>query len=251
MARFSQLEFDETSPERQGPKEEPVRDAAYFYKEALRCWLAGDFELALRNYSRILTKNNTIFEAWLGQTLMLIELGEYNEAIVWTDKALELFPQQPELFAVKAVAFYRDSKMEKAVDSSDISVSKENTTSRVWLARAEVMFDRKGSIAESCLCKAVSMAGKEIGIIRLEAARLLRQKDNYTAAIEHLNEAIRIFPKSALAWYELGCCQTQLGLPHAKVTLEQSLKLRPNWSKAKTAISKCGRSGFFRKLFGR
>jgi tetratricopeptide (TPR) repeat protein len=250
MARFSQLEFDETGPERQIRGGEPVRDAAYFYKEAIRCWLAGDFELALRNYSRMLEENKTFFEAWLGQALMLIELGEYNEAIVWADKALELFPQQPELFAVKAIACCRDLKMEKAVTYSDISVNKDNTTSRVWLARAEVMFDRRSSISESCLSKAVSMAGKEIGIIRLDAARLLRQKGSYTAAIEHLNEAIRIFPKSALAWYELGYCQAELGYSEARATLEQSLKLRPNWKKARTAMSKC-RGGFFRRLFGR
>lgn len=250
MARFSQLEFDETGPERQIRGGEPVHDAAYFYKEAIRCWLAGDFELALRNYSRMLEKNKTFFEAWLGQALMLIELGEYNEAIVWADKALELFPQQPELFAVKAIACCRDLKMEKAVTYSDISVSKDNTTSRVWLARAEVMFDRRKSITESCLSKAVSMAGKEIGIIRLDAGRLLRQKGSFNAAIEHLNEAVRIFPKSALAWYELGCCQAELGYSEARATLEQSLKLRPNWKKAKTAMSKC-KGGFLRRLFGR
>lgn len=251
MDRFSQLEFGEVSPERKRPQGEPIRGAGYFHKEALKYWLAGDFELALRNYSRALEKNSTLFDAWVGQVLMLIELGEYQEAIVWADKALELFPEHPELLAVKAVACCRDSKMEKAIAYSDNSISKENITSRVWLVRAEVLLNRKSSIAENCISKAISIAGNMAPVVKLEAARLLRKKGGYSAAIGHLNDVVKVFPKSALAWYELGSCQSKLGLSQAKTTLEQSLRLRPDWNIAKLALAKCGGRGFFSRLFGR
>jgi tetratricopeptide (TPR) repeat protein len=251
MDRFSQLEFDEKTPERKRSQGEPIRDADYFHKEALKYWLAGDFELALRNYSRALEKNSTLLDAWVGQVLMLIELGEYKEAIVWADKALELFPEHPELLAVKAVACCRDYKMEKAIAYSDNSISKEDITSRIWLARAEVMLNRKSSIAENCISKAISIASNMAPVVKLEAARLLRKKGGYSAAIGHLNEVVKVFPKSALAWYELGCCQSKLGLSEAKATLEQSLDLRPDWDVAKSALAKCGRGGFFNKLFRR
>jgi tetratricopeptide (TPR) repeat protein len=251
MDRFSQLEFDEKIPERKHSQGEPIRDAAYFHKEALKYWLAGDFELALRNYSRVLEQDSIAFDAWVGQVLMLTELGEYHEAIVWADKGLELFPEHPELLAVKAVACCRDSKMEKAIAYSDNSISREHTTSRVWLARAEVLLNRKSSIAENCISKAISIAGKMAPVVKLEAARLLRKKGGYSAAIGHLNEVVQVFPKSALAWYELGCCQSKLGLPQAKATLEQSLNLRPDWNVAKAALSRCGKGRFFSRLFGR
>lgn len=251
MDRFTQLEFDEKKPERKRSQGEPIRDADYFHKEALKYWLAGDFELALRNYSRVLERNNTVFDAWVGQVLMLIELGEYHEAVVWADKALELFPEHPELLAVKAVACYRDAKPEKAIAYSDNSISKENITSRVWLARAEVLLNRKSSIAENCISKAISIAGNMAPITKLEAARLLRKKGCYSAAIGHLNDVIKVFPKSALAWYELGCCQVKLGRSEAKETLKQSLRLRPGWDRAETALAKCSKMGFFGKLFRR
>lgn len=251
MDRFSQLEFDEQMPERKRSQGEPVRDANYFYAEALRYWLAGDFELALRNYSRVLEQNNTVFDAWVGQVLMLIELGEYKEAVVWTDKALELFPEHPELLAVKAVACCRDAKLEKAIAYSDNSICKENITSRVWLARAEVLLNRKSSIAENCISKAISIAGDMAPVVKLEAARLLRKKGGYSAAIVYLNEVVKVFPKSALTLYELGCCQSKLGLSEAKATLEQSLRLRPDWDVAKSALAKCGKGGFFNKLYRR
>jgi len=251
MDRFSQLEFDEKMPERKRSQGEPIRDADYFHNEALKYWLAGDFELALRNYSRVLEQNSTIFDAWVGQVLMLVELGEYKEAIVWADKALELFPEHPELLAVKAVACCRDAKPEKAIAYSDNSISKDNITSRVWLARAEVLLNRKSPVAENCVSKAISIAGDMAPVIKLEAARLLRRKGSYSAAINYLNEVVKVFPKSALSWYELGCCQSKLGLSEAKATLEQSLRLRPDWDIAKAALAKCDKGRFLSKLFKR
>ncbi len=251
MDRFSQLEFGEVSPERERLQGEPIRDAGYFHKQALKYWLAGEFELALRNYSRVLEKDSTVFDAWVGQVLMLIELGEYSEAIVWADKALELFPEHPELLAVKAIACCRDAKMEKAIAYSDNSLSKEKVTYRVWLARAEVLLNRKNAVTENCISKAISIAGNMTSIAKLEAARLLRKKSCYFAALGYLNEVVKVCPKSALVWYELGCCQTKLGLPHAKASLEQCLKLRPDWDRAKTALAKCRKWRFFNRLFGR
>lgn len=252
MNRFSQLEFGEVGPERKPTfSGEPIREADYFYKEALKYWLAGDFEPALRNYSKVLERNSTFFDAWVGQVLMLIELGEYREALIWADKALELFPEHPELLALKAVANARDAKMEKAIAYSDNSISKDNITPRVWLARAEVFLNRKSPIADNCISKAISIAGSNAPVIKLEAARLLRKKGSYSTAIGYLNEVVKVFPKSALAWYNLGCCQAELGRPEATATLEQSLKLRPGWERPKDALRQFRKRGFFRKLFGR
>ena len=249
MDRFSQLEFGEKTPERKRSDGEPIRDANYFLKEALRFWLAGDFEVALRNYSRVLEQNNIDIEGWVGQVMMLIELGEYKEALIWADKALKLFPEHPELLAAKAVACHRDAKPDKALAYSDNSISQDDVTSRVWLARAEVMLSQKSQVVDGCISKAISNAGKKSAIIKLEAARLLRRKGNYVGAIVYLNEVVQEFPKSALAWYELGCCQGKLGLPQAKATLEQCLQFHPHWEEAKKALNKYGGRGLLGKLF--
>jgi tetratricopeptide (TPR) repeat protein len=254
MDRFSQLEFggDEAEP-KGGAKShgETVRDAEHYYREATKYWLAADFELALRNYSRILEQNSTIFEGWAGQVLMLIELGEYREAGVWADKALELFPEHPELLALKALACVRDAKLDQAVAYSDNSVGKENLTPRVWLTRAEIFLDRKGPIAEGCINKAVGCANKLGPIVKLEAGRLLRRKRNYVFAIRYLKEAVQDLSHSPLAWYELGCCQASLGLPEAVHSLEQCVNLRPDWDEAKDMLRKVGNRGFFRRLMGK
>ncbi len=248
MDCFSQLEFDEKGPLPRGQGEQ-VRDADYFLRVALKYWLAGDFEVALRNYSRALEQDKAAFDGWIGQVMMLIELGEYKEALIWADKALSLFPEHPELLAAKAIACCRDARMDKAAAYSDNSINKEHITSRVWLARAEVMISRKSQVADGCISKAISIAGKMAPVIKLEAARLLRKKGNYSAAIGHLNDVVQVFPKSALVWYELGCCQAKLGLSQAKETLKQSLLFRPDWDVAKRALRSCGGRGLLGRFF--
>lgn len=253
MRRFSRLEFGDKSDEGagKGPSGEEIRDEEYFHKQALRYWLAGDFELALRNYSRALEQNSTFYPGWLGQVLMLVELGEYKEAAVWVDKALEMFPEHPELLAAKAVACARDGRMEKAIGYSDNSVAKDNVTSLVWLARAEVLLNRKSNIAQNCISKAVAAAGEDGPMVRLRAGRLLNQRGDYAAALQYLRAVTDELPKSALAWYELGLCQAKLGRPEAEVSFEQALKIHPNWPTAEDALRKFKNRGFFTRLFGR
>jgi tetratricopeptide (TPR) repeat protein len=250
MDRFSQLEFGDARRAQPSASGEVARDAQYFCKEALRYWLSGDYELALRNYCRALEQNNATFEGWAGQVLMLIELGEYREADLWADKALELFPSHPELLALKAIACARDARVQKAIAYSDSAVGQDRTPARAWLARAEVFLDRRDSVVDGCLSKAIGSAGQDTAVVRLEVARLLRRRRAYPAAMEHLQEVVKLLPGSALAWYELGCCQQSMGLAHAQVSLEQALRLHAHWPAAEQALRRRG-GGFWSRVFGK
>ncbi|UCG47801.1 MAG: tetratricopeptide repeat protein [Phycisphaerales bacterium] len=250
MKRFSRLEFgDRNGAGKKKADGQEIRDEEYFRQQAVRFWLAAEFELALRNYSRALERNSMLFEAWLGQVLMLIELREYPEAMVWADKALELFPEHPDLLAAKAVACSRDGRREKALAYSDNSISKENAGSRVWLARSEVLLRRNSRVAETCLSKAVGMASQDSAQVRLEAGRLLNRTGSHGSALEYLRAAVEALPKSALAWYELGCCQAKLGRAEAEAAFEHTLKLRPDWEQARTALRRFKKRGILRKIF--
>lgn len=250
MSRFSSLEFGDRERSDKKPQNgEAIRDERYFYEQARKDWLNGDFEVALRNYSRSLERNSSFFQAWSGQIYMLIELGEYPEAIIWSQKALELFPEHPELFSAMAVAHSRDAKFSKAMAYSDNSVSKDNVTWPVWLARAEVLMKRKSRVAQSCISKAVSIADNDTNFAHMEAGRILRRNGKYSAALEHLNDSVKSFPKSALAWYEFGCCQANLGFPEAAASLKQSLHYRPQWILAESQLNRVENTGLFKRMF--
>ena len=87
---------------RAGPLDGSVRgdpDAQRHVAEAQAAYERADFEQALRSYSRVLEHDPLHVPAWAGQVRALIELGEFQEARLWADKALERFPTEPELLA--------------------------------------------------------------------------------------------------------------------------------------------------------
>jgi len=252
MSRFENLEFDDKVARRANAAAPgaPLRDATYFHVEAEKAYLAGDFEVALRNYSRILEQNSALFEGWFGQVRMLIDLTEYEEALLWADKALELFPNNPELLATKAVAANRSGAMDNAMALSDNAISRKNVTPYVWLARAEILFARNSRTAEHCLRNAVSIAGNSIARVRLECGRILLQAGKCLNALDYLTQAVTDLPASALAWLELGRCQAALALPAAQTTLSQCLSLRPHWILAMDALRHYNSRGFFGRIKG-
>jgi tetratricopeptide (TPR) repeat protein len=250
MTRFSSLEFDDAGRQPERGDGEGIRNEAYFYKQAILSYLHGDFELGLRNYSRALEVNNTFLAGWAGQIRMLIELGEYKEAVVWSDKAMELFPEHPEFLSYKAIASHRDARFDKAMAFSDVAIGKDNPGPWVWLARTEILMKKNRRIAETCIPKALACAGREAPLVRLEAGRILMRYKCYVLAMDFLSTAARDFPKSALAWLEFGRCQRMLGHEQARTTLEQCLTLRPLWDAPEKEIANIKKS-FFGKILER
>src|SRR6266508_1967339 len=107
MGRFSNLEFGEQyegelrekshlQPGQQCPL---VKDEAFFLAEAKMAFQNGQFDRALRSYAKVLEFNPRNPVAWTGQVRMLIELKDFQDAKLWADKALEKFPNEPELLA--------------------------------------------------------------------------------------------------------------------------------------------------------
>src|SRR4051812_12625569 len=123
MSRFVNLEFDGES-ERLPHIARPLalKDGAHYFAEATTAFQNGNFEAALRQYSKVLEFEPDNAAAWAGQVRMLIELGEFGEAKLWADKALEKFPNDAELLASKAVALGRTGDLAGAMLFSDAAV---------------------------------------------------------------------------------------------------------------------------------
>src|SRR6266481_5895300 len=130
MSRFVNLEFGGESEDAQ--KQGLVKDEAYYSAEARLAFESGDFESALRLYSKVLEFNPQNSVAWTGQVRMLIELDEHHEAKVWADKALERFPHEPELLAAKAVALARGGDLQEALAFSDAAIEERGDSPYIW-----------------------------------------------------------------------------------------------------------------------
>ena len=128
MSRFENLELSGENEEQPRRHKALVKDEIYFLSEAQTAFENGQFETALRSYGKAIEFNATIAAAWTGQVRMLIELGEHKEAKLWADKALEHFPNEPELLAAKAVALARTGDLDGALIFSDTSIEERGNT---------------------------------------------------------------------------------------------------------------------------
>ena len=76
MSRFGNLEFEGDEHQEVGAEQKlPVKDESYYRERGAHRVRNGQFEPALRYYSKILEFNLTNTAAWAGQVRMLIELA--------------------------------------------------------------------------------------------------------------------------------------------------------------------------------
>jgi len=212
MGRFVNLEFDSDSEERPQRLEKPLlKDENYYVSEARAAFENGNFESALRLFSKVLEFNPQNAAAWTGQVRMLIELNECKEARLWAEKALERFPHDPELLAAKAVALARSGDLEGAISFSDAAIEERGDTPYVWLARADVLLARKERRADFCFEKALLLAPRDWFVAWL-AARIRFFYQQFAMALKLLQQAVSWRSDHFLLWLELGLCQKALGL---------------------------------------
>ena len=253
MSRFGNLEFGESedqSPDFQKPL---LKDEAFYFHEALTAFQAGNFEPGLRYYAKVLEFNPQNAAAWTGQVRMLIELGEYREAKLWADKALERFPREPELLAAKAVALARNGDLQGALAFSDASIEERGDTPYVWLARGDVLLAREEHRADYCFEKALLLAPRDWFVAWL-AARIRYFYKQFALALKCLQQAVEWNAGHFLLWLDLGRCQQALGLDAlATRSFMQAQQLNPHCSEATLGLVELKETrfipGWLRRLF--
>lgn len=248
MSRFSSLEFNHEFGDES--HEEVVKDERFYYVDACAAFEQADFDKALRSYSKVLEFNPQNAAAWTGQVRALIELGEFREAKLWADKALEHFPTEPELLAAKAVALGRCGDLVGALAFSDASIEERGDTPYIWLARGDVLLARREKRADYCFDKAIALAPRDWFIAWL-AARIRFFYDQFTLAVKLLKQALEWEPCQGVLWLQLGLGQKSLGMVGAaRESFARSLELRPHCPLTEQALAELGQVGLMSRVSG-
>jgi tetratricopeptide (TPR) repeat protein len=251
MSRFVNLEFgDEHESHSQDGAPLLTKDEAHYFNAASTAFENGNFEPALRLYAKVLEFNPRNAAAWTGQVRMLIELGEYREAKLWGDKALEKFPNEPELLAAKAVALGRSGDLQTALAFSDASIEERGDTPYIWLARADVLLARKETRADYCFEKALALKPDDWFVTWL-AARIRFYNEQFALALKLAQQAVELNAGHFLLWLELGRCQQALGLAGpARHSFTQAQQLHPHHPEVARAFRELAGVNIFAQLAG-
>ncbi len=250
MSRFSNLEFGGHQEDESGRREE-LRDETYFVAQAETAFTQGEFEPALRAWSKVLEHNPKYAGAWTGQVRMLIELGEYREARLWADKALEQFPNEAELLAAKAVALARAGDLDAALVFSDNAIEERGNTPYIWLARGDVLLARQEKRAEYSFEKAVRLAPGNWVPLWL-TARAYFFYHRIVLAMQHAQQGLALDAGRGMLWLQAGQCQLALGLvTPARLSLEQAQQLLPRSPLVAAVCREVAQTGLGARLRGR
>jgi tetratricopeptide (TPR) repeat protein len=264
MKRFDRLEFEDANPRHEQAEDvsaaqqlfprtvDEQRDEHHWIRVAVDERRNGMHEAALRYYSRALELDKSLVQGWVGQVQMLIALGEYPEAELWSRKALELFRNNAELLAARAQALCRIGDLKSAQASCDAAIGQQGMFSAPWIARGELMLARRERTEEYCFDKAEQsdadwLVPLEIGVIYEFYGRAAK-------ALSRTRKAVETAPDHAYCWYRQGVCEMALDLVvPAEKSFRRCLQIAPKHEEARTALFALDRTRrpvrrFFRRL---
>ncbi len=249
MGRFEHLEFD--GQNRNTPVGRAEVSASDEKRHLQRAWEfvgKGQFEQALRDFSKVLEFNPLSPDAWLGQVRMLIELGEYREANVWADKGLEKLPHSADLLAAKAVALARLGDTAAALTYSDNAMAEQGETAYVWLSRGDVFLRAKEPRFADCFERAFQLSPGD-WLFPWLASRVCAFYNKLALALKHAQKAVELDAMRAIAWAQQGQCQLALNLSHlAEKSFQQARELDSQCPAAYEGIRQLAKMGMWQRF---
>ena len=257
MSRFGHLEFEDRQTRQKQPElpshtGTAIQTADSLLERANDEYRWGRFEMALRLFTRCLEEDRTRVRAWVGQVQMLVQLQEHHEARMWADKALELFRNNGELLAAKAQACARVGDKRPAYVCSDLSMQASGSSPYRWQVRGEVLLASKEKTFDACFKR--SLAEPEADWFDRDViASTYLYYGKAASALDFASQAAEMHPQSGYAWFILGLCQKQLGLPKPTVrtSFEKCLQLRGDYVEARHALVALDSESLLRRLMHR
>lgn len=253
MGRFSNLEFDGKQVPGNGPLStgQEVRDDGHYLRLGDQDHRSARFERALRHYSRALEFNANLQAAWVGQVQMLIELGEFAEANLWADKALEIHRDHPELLSGKAVAWARLGDAKRAIQFTDAALAQRGMAPVVWMARGEALMAAGQANDDHCFERA-SMESHQDWFVQLRIARACYWHRCFSRAMAWATRALKREPGAPFAVHVLGDCQLALGLRgEAETSYRQALALDRDFDLSREALANLEKQGVLSRAWAR
>lgn len=234
-SRFAGLEAV-APPNSRGRGGAVVRDADFYLAAALERELNGEHAKALNQYSAALGEDPLCIGAWTRQLWMLLYLDEAIEATTWADKALQAFPNDPDILSLKSLALWRNGMTEDARTLNDAALAATRNSANVWLARGAMQIGLNMKSAMACFKHAENAPGMA-GLTQLRAGDILLHAGKHAEATGYYRGATGALPDSSWAWYGYGRAQRALGhSAYAHSAFSRACNLSPTDTRYRVAL---------------
>ncbi len=252
MGRGEYLELDERvgKPDALPTDDVKVRDHVFYLERATRAMHAGASEAALKYYSRALSQDLQLEEAWVGQCLALLDMGEHDEAALWAARGLEHCPGSGPCFAARASALARMGMVEKAMGFLDTAQRVKKDHWLIWLCRAEALvISGKLPSAEHCVNKSLEVGGVSRWWIMRRAGEMLILHGRHREAVKYLAKAVDLEPREAINHLRLAQAFYAAGKRESALThVEDALAVRPDLDEAKKLKNDLAKTSVWKRI---
>lgn len=266
--RFSRLETNQSAPRIEPPPGAISRDGGgpvppgtnapgnaedhhvTFVQRADDAFYSGNYRDALRHYSRALQLENNQIYPWIGQISCLLALKQFKEAELWSNRALEQFPEDTVLLSQRARVLAATGNLKRAIGVSDYALGR-GSSPWTWLARGEILLQASDANALFCFEKAVEAAGTEDWRIPFLSGIAFSNARQWSSAHGYLLKASQMRQDNAFLWYALARAQYELSyFDQAADSLKRALSLFPQFKDAQELQRKIYRRPFLQRVFG-
>ncbi len=270
MSRFSKIQSrssaDSTSvpkirkPEgvvpRKGSGIREVREDEYsdpysaFLEKADEAFFTGEFKQSLKFYSKCLQLDSTQVYPWVGQLNALVAMNQLKEAMLWAERALEQFTEEPTILNQKARVMGLNGNIKRALASSDYALT-VGTTPHAWLARGEILLEARDSNYAYCFEKAMEGLPQDEWKIPFLIAMAYSRKRMWSNAQSYYQISLDRNGKNFYIWQRMGyVLMEQSRLDKARDALETAIALNPECRESKVLLERVDRRPFLKRLMG-
>jgi tetratricopeptide (TPR) repeat protein len=227
----------------------PAYDAPFYTAQADELFFTGKYEKALRLYSRALQLDNSQKWPWVGQIYCLIEMNQLREADLWVGRALELFPEDATLIALRAVVYGYMGMVKRAVGTSDYALSKGSTT-HSWIARGHVLLVTDNKNSRFCFEKAMEIAESGDWRTPMLIGLVYFRHKSLASALEYFLKAAESNVNNYYLWYHIARCYHHLSFEQKALdAVQRALEIEPQYRPAQRLLRDIAHTPVWKQLW--
>lgn len=179
--------------------------------------------------------NGSIFRRWVGPLLAgantnLYNLGKYEEAITYYDKAIQIDPNYAFAWRNKGLSLNMLGNYEEAISCYDKAIELDPDYVGAWNDKG-LVFDKSGRYEEAITCydRALDVDSGFVDALNNKGSALLNL-GRHKEAIEYYDKALKISPDYVYAWNARGVALENIGeYNEAMKCFDKAVELDPNY----------------------
>jgi tetratricopeptide (TPR) repeat protein len=165
--------------------------------------------LKRRNYSdaietleRLISLNPRELEYYTLATYAMGMARQYDKAVTLSQKAQEIFPDRPEVFAKMIIPLARVGRMNDARLAFERALKLDEKFVEAYFAFGVAHLDKDEARAKEYLEKAIAL-NEGYAEAHFCMGTLYNQQENFKGALKHLKLAVKLNPDYGEAWYAM------------------------------------------------